>query len=92
MKHFCNRKKSCSFLEEWDEEVFFNFGRSGYSTQMGQESRENPIWPYMGDRWFIDCSRNGTNLDSEEKSNRVSTKSRNKSRIESVTSRLKHKK
>ena len=51
-----------------------------------------PRGPKKGDCWFIDCSRNGTNLDSEEKSNRVSTKSRNKSRIESVTSRLKHQK
>ena len=29
MKHFCNRKKICSFLEEWDEEVFLILGEVG---------------------------------------------------------------
>lgn len=51
MKHFCNRKKSCSFLEEWDEEVFLILGEVGTVPKWDknpERTQYGPIWAIAG--------------------------------------------
>ena len=51
LKHFCNRKKSCSFLEEWDEEVFLILGEVGTVPKWDKNPERTqcgPIWAIAG--------------------------------------------